>query len=184
MISAVKDYPISTLLDQDEKVVYVIPPYQREYTWKQQHWETLFDDLIENNAGYYLGTIICINQTEDANAPRQELDLIDGQQRMTTLSLVYAALYKALGGRLAEENELDEDDQLELKTLRLRLTLKRDKQQARMVPQLHASNQEDYFSVLRDELGLKLLGQKPRRAGNRRIYKAYRYFYDRVTQVE
>ena len=177
MISAVKDYPVSTILDQDEKIVYIVPPYQREYTWKKHQWEALFNDLLENKPGYYLGTIICINQTRDTSAPKQELDLIDGQQRMTTLSLLYASIYQVLRHR---RDELTDDQQEELPGLRTRLALKKDKTQPRLAPQLQTHNQEDYFSVLRDELGLPVEGDKPKNAGNRRIYRAYKYFLDRV----
>ena len=42
------------------------PKYQREYTWGEEQWENLFDDLVENDTGYFLGSIICINQSVDS----------------------------------------------------------------------------------------------------------------------
>ena len=93
MIKSVNNYPVSQLFDIEANVVYVIPRYQREYTWGKNQWENLFDDLRENESGYFLGSIICINQSIDALS-EQNLELVDGQQRLTTLSLLFAAVYK------------------------------------------------------------------------------------------
>ena len=82
MIKSVNSYPISQLFDIDSNVVYHVPKYQREYTWTKREWENLFDDILDNDPGYYLGSIICINQSGDALSV-QELELVDGQQRLT-----------------------------------------------------------------------------------------------------
>ena len=80
-------------------VIFEIPKYQREYTWGSREWEALFDDLTENDDGYFLGSIICINSATDTiNAPKFEV--VDGQQRLTTLSLFLAALYTTLNSTL------------------------------------------------------------------------------------
>ena len=55
MIKSVHDYPISSLLNGDNNLVYHIPRYQREYSWGKSHWENLFDDLLDNDTGYFLG---------------------------------------------------------------------------------------------------------------------------------
>lgn len=68
MIKSVNNYPVSQLFDIEAGVVYAIPRYQREYTWKMDQWESLFDDIEENDPGYFLGSIICINQTTDTLA--------------------------------------------------------------------------------------------------------------------
>lgn len=66
-------YPISTILSVKSKPIYEIPKYQREYIWGAKQWEELFNDLMENDAGYFLGSIICINTTQDTlNNPKLE----------------------------------------------------------------------------------------------------------------
>ena len=57
----VNKYPISQILDPESKTIYEIPKYQREYIWGIKQWEELFNDLMGNGAGYFLGSIICIN---------------------------------------------------------------------------------------------------------------------------
>src|SRR5690554_5681348 len=94
MIEKAENYPVSTLLSPDTNVAYAIPRYQREYTWGKTQWESLFDDLVENDEHYYLGSIICINPNSDPHKTHY-FELVDGQQRMTSLSILLAALYKS-----------------------------------------------------------------------------------------
>ena len=53
----VNKYPVSQVFDPESKVIFEIPKYQREYTWGSREWEALFDDLVENDDGYFLGSI-------------------------------------------------------------------------------------------------------------------------------
>ena len=92
---SVNKYPVSQILDTESKAVYEIPKYQREYTWGVKQWEALFDDLMEHDEGYFLGSIICINTTVDA-LNSLKFEVVDGQQRITTLSIFLAALYSYL----------------------------------------------------------------------------------------
>ena len=73
---------------------FVIPVYQRNYDWSKEHCKRLFDDILEiqikgyNN--HFLGTIVSIY---DEQSDKREYLIIDGQQRITTLSLLLLALY-------------------------------------------------------------------------------------------
>ena len=53
-------YPISQLLDPETKHVYEVPKYQREYVWYIKEWEAFFDDLYENENGYYLASVFIL----------------------------------------------------------------------------------------------------------------------------
>lgn len=174
MISDVKNFPISTLFDIESKVVYSIPRYQREYTWSRFNWEALFDDVIESDGSYFLGSIICINQSTDAYEV-QELELVDGQQRLTTISLLFLALYACLKDH---EADLDDEQKVELINLKNRLMVKKT-ERLRVNPQHQNSNNED-FRNLYAELGLLKRLPKPRNAGNRRIHKCFWYFKERL----
>lgn len=175
MIKSVNNYPISQIFDTDTNLVYAIPRYQREYTWGKDQWEALFDDVQENNPGYFLGSIICINQANDALAV-QQLEVVDGQQRLTTLSLLFAALYQSLK---QHEKDLDDDRRAELVNLKRKLVLKKGDDQLRVIPQIQNNNQNDYRAVLSE---VQAIGScdAPAYAGNRRIYRAFRYFQDRI----
>lgn len=177
MIQDAKNRPLSELLDVESKVVYKVPKYQREYTWTNTHWEALFDDLLENDEGYFLGSLICINKSTDALAV-QELEIVDGQQRLTTLSLMLAAIHKSLKTR---SDSLDDDLRVDLANLRRRLVL-RETETIRVHPQIQSNNLDDYRAVL-FEAGVIARQDAPKYAGNRRIFKAYRYFQNRVNAL-
>jgi hypothetical protein len=178
VIKSVSDYPVSQLLDIEASVVYSIPRYQREYTWNKSQWETLFDDMQENNPGYFLGSIICINQTTDTLAV-QCLEVVDGQQRLTTLSLLFSALYRSLK---LHEKDLDDDQRVELINLKRKLVLKKGDDQLRVIPQIQNNNQNDYRAVLSD-VGVISPFNTPAYAGNRKIVRAFRYFQTRIEDM-
>lgn len=178
MIKSVNNYPVSQLFDIEAGVVYAIPRYQREYTWKKEQWESLFDDVQENDPGYFLGSIICINQTSDTLAV-QRLEVVDGQQRLTTLSLLFAALYQSLK---SHEKDLDEDQRAELTNLKRKLVLKKGDDQLRVIPQIQNNNQNDYRAVMSD-VGVISQCDAPAYAGNRKVYRAFRYFQSRIEEM-
>jgi len=66
-----------------------IPDYQRPYKWTEKNVKQLLDDIRLNkeSADYRLGTIVVHQEDERSN-----LDIVDGQQRMLTLSLIYLAI--------------------------------------------------------------------------------------------
>lgn len=174
MIKSVYNYPVSTLLDIESGVIYAIPRYQREYTWSRAQWDALFDDLLDNEANYFLGSIICINQSQDALSV-QSLELVDGQQRMTTLSLLLAAIYQSYSALPG----LGMDQQIELHNLKHKLVLKKKPDQPRLIPQVQNHNQQDYFAVL-GQIGVLNDVDTVANAGNRRVFKAFRHFLSRV----
>ena len=178
MIKSVNNYPVSQLFDIEAGVVYVIPRYQREYTWGKNQWENLFDDVLENNPGYFLGSIICINQSTDVLSV-QRLELVDGQQRLTTLSLLFAAIYHAFK---THENKLDDEQRVEMFNLKRKLVLKKGDDQIRVIPQIQNNNQNDYKAILA-ETGIIGTCDVPAYAGNRKIFRAYRYFQGRIEEM-
>jgi len=174
MIKSVYNYPVSTLLDIESGVVYAIPRYQREYTWSRAQWDALFEDLLDNELHYFLGSIICINQSHDALTV-QSLELVDGQQRMTTLSLLLAAIYQSY----RTLPNLGMEQQIELYNLKHKLVLKKKPGQPRLIPQVQNNNQQDYFAVL-GQTGILDDVDTVSNAGNRRVLKALRHFISRI----
>ena len=174
----VNKYPVSQVFDPDSKVVFEIPKYQREYTWGSREWEALFDDLIENDDGYFLGSIICINTATDSiNGPKFEV--VDGQQRLTTLSLFLSALYTTLNNN---KSMLDEDQQADILQLKRKIVLKKTQSDIRVVPQVQGNNRDDYLGLLA-KIGIIPKCTMPNFAGLRRIVKAYNYFLKRITAI-
>ncbi|GAA7458012.1 DUF262 and DUF1524 domain-containing protein [Helicobacter pylori] len=73
---------------------FVIPIYQRLYSWKKEQCEQLWDDIIKIGGndkanGHFIGSILYVL---DGNTPSSPLLIIDGQQRLTTITLLFIAL--------------------------------------------------------------------------------------------
>lgn len=168
---------VSDVLNHENMAVFEIPKYQREYTWGTKEWEALFDDLKENDDGYFLGSIIYINSSTDGiNAPKYEI--VDGQQRLITLSLFLAALYTTLN---SYKELLDEEQRSCIWPLKYKLALK-NTSTIRVIPQIQGNNREDFIGLLSD---IEVIPKRsmPKNAGNRRIMKAYNYFKKRINAV-
>ena len=95
------EYALSKIFSSDFE--FVIPSYQRPYAWTIDQTSELLDDLLtfgemDSEEGYFLGSIVLIKAEDVALA-----EVIDGQQRLTTLTILLAAAACAHGG----ENEND-----------------------------------------------------------------------------
>ncbi|MHC1775712.1 MAG: DUF262 domain-containing protein [Lentimicrobium sp.] len=74
---------------------FEIPKYQRGFAWELQNIRDLFDDVIESiesNSNHYIGTIVLSKSTKDD----ESFYVVDGQQRITTVSLIMNALINLL----------------------------------------------------------------------------------------
>ncbi|MGW0157812.1 DUF262 domain-containing protein [Mycobacterium sp. NPDC003323] len=179
MIKSVANDPVHKLLSNQDTVVYEIPKYQREYAWTRQQWDELFNDLLEEDdaaSGHFLGTIICINRTSNATK-ENVLELVDGQQRLTTLSILMAAIYAFLTRHI---DQLDEDQRIDTSNLRRQLILK-DPVRPRVRPQVQNNNNADYLNVLKTA-GIDIKAPIVKFLGNRRIMKAYSHFSGLIEQ--
>ncbi|MDD5473756.1 MAG: DUF262 domain-containing HNH endonuclease family protein [Candidatus Methanoperedens sp.] len=177
MIQSAYQHPISNIFGIDT-VKYVIPRFQREYVWRREHWENLFNDLLDNEKGYFLGTVISIPKIISQVLGNTEHEIIDGQQRLITISLLYAAIYE----RYAKETRTDDDFIAQRTNLKYKLIQKHTNE---LKLQLSEQNQNliDYISVL-NEIKILNNANKPSNLGNRKIYRAYQYFKKRISDYE
>ena len=77
---------------------FVIPIYQRNYDWKKNHCEQLINDILEagrNEKIHFIGSIVYVHDGVYSSGIK-ELVVIDGQQRITTITLLCIALYHFL----------------------------------------------------------------------------------------
>lgn len=180
MIKTVGQTTIADIFSINSDRVYRIPKYQREYTWGVNEWNALFNDVTENDFGYFLGSYICVN---GGSLSGTILEVIDGQQRFTSITLLLTALYEKLA---SHRSDLDDDDLTDLANLKNELANKKQKFTAnggknteftqRLVLQKQNLNDEDYAFILSDVGIITFKKNKPANFGNRRIAKAYRHF--------
>lgn len=194
------DVQLATILQTQGNIEhYHVPKYQREYTWGRNEWEQLLNDIEENEIGYFMGSIICIDDNSElAPGVSRIFELVDGQQRLTTISILMLAIYKAY--LAIDTAELDEDDEeyeeykLTLSNIRKQLVHKKSsiaKSETgyfkekdkycflRIQPSTQRSNYNDYLHILA-ELGLIKGNCNSKFCGIRRLCKAYTYFYENI----
>lgn len=174
MIQNVNKYHVYEIFSSDGNFYYSIPKYQREYTWSYREWEALYDDISENNDGYFIGSIICIPLGDAINP---YLEVIDGQQRLTTISLFLTAIYTRLKER---KSELSEDDEDILPSMRKSLKSKNSPNEMKLVPQVQNYNKDD-FDFLMTAIGLRTAtAPKHPYYAMRKIARCYNYFLNSI----
>lgn len=156
------------------RVQYRVPLFQRQYAWQKEQRQQLWSDIVdlydERMAGtggqHFMGSIVTAPEQLGPNRPSTHT-LIDGQQRMTTLTVLLAALRDHVA-------ETDEANAQRLDGLYLR----------NQYPQ----EPSDEFKVLptqrdRDELAALIHGQ-PDTQSSEGLRQTYRYFRDRLRREE
>jgi len=81
------------------ETTFAIPVYQRNYDWTQTQCRQLFNDILqaglnEDLPAHFVGSIVYVHDGVYSASGLTELTIIDGQQRLTTITLIYVALYR------------------------------------------------------------------------------------------
>ena len=93
---------------------YEIPVYQRAYAWDKKNWDMFLEDIVEQLNGdnnYFYGNILIETIKKDRN-----YEIIDGQQRLTTLTIFMRALLNVLNQRHDDEilKDFDFDEKVKI----------------------------------------------------------------------
>jgi len=105
--AATADPKFVSLDDLFTKRLFHIPPYQRFYSWESKQRKALFDDIntsYEGNAVHFMSTVV-VTHTDTktiATIQHNRVAIVDGQQRIVTLAILYKALSKKLEGTSGE----------------------------------------------------------------------------------
>ncbi|MBI1242414.1 MAG: DUF262 domain-containing protein [Nostoc sp. RI_552] len=163
----VKKQPIYQFLEGRNKS-FVIPVYQRDYAWKVNNCKKLWEDIIDlqdsGKRSHFLGALVNIYNHQD------EWMVIDGQQRLTTISLLLLALanyLKDTQNKTSSEADLQEDI-LNDYLINKRCTDK--SQRIRLKPN---TKDKSYFQSLFDNLHIK--------KSDSNIIQNYLFFYDKIS---
>jgi uncharacterized protein with ParB-like and HNH nuclease domain len=89
----VKERTIENLIGRRNKNVFIVPPFQRRYAWKQANFERLLEDIknIMDGTGkrHFMGTLVF-----KPDSCHRHLTIIDGQQRLATFTIILTVLRK------------------------------------------------------------------------------------------
>lgn len=91
---------------EGSKKRFIIPVYQRNYDWKTENCKQLYDDLIKviknKRRSHFFGSLVSVYEPSGRNT---EFLVIDGQQRLTTVSLLFLAMYNLIDGAMIVPND-------------------------------------------------------------------------------
>jgi uncharacterized protein with ParB-like and HNH nuclease domain len=81
------------------ETAFSIPVYQRNYDWTRVQCQQLFNDILavgdnDSLSGHFIGSIVYVHDDVYTVSGMRDLTIIDGQQRLTTLTLIFIALYR------------------------------------------------------------------------------------------
>ena len=151
---------------------FTIPVYQRNYDWKMEHCKQLYDDLVkiirQNRKSHFFGSIVSV---QSESGTMEEFLIIDGQQRLTTISLLLLAIYHLLSsGKMVSR-----DHQLTDKILKKYLIDEYEPEEKR-IKLKPIKNDQKAFGILFD--------QDEEYIPDSNLTINYRYFYDRIQHGE
>ncbi len=92
-----------TVFNSEKRLI--IPFFQRKYVWKEANWCELFDNFFVKDKPSFLGSILV--QRNDIIAGNSKLDVIDGQQRLTTISILIMSIYDSIKDKNKENAKND-----------------------------------------------------------------------------
>lgn len=90
--------PLRFLCDEQ---ILEIPFFQRAYVWNDDNWKDLLEDLLRTSGSHFLGSII-LKRAKSITGTADKAIIIDGQQRLTTLSILIKALYDSIDNKRAK----------------------------------------------------------------------------------
>lgn len=162
--------------------IYRVPPFQRDYSWKEENWEDLWQDiqtLYENpDSSHYMGAIVL----QGSQRSDTDFTIIDGQQRLVTISILAIAIIEKIQTLIdrGEEAEANRERQRLLKSGYLsNKDLGSLKESSKLI--LNENNNDFYQS--------RLINCRPPRnprslaKSNRLLWKAFQYFSDSLQKL-
>ncbi len=158
---------------------YQVPKFQRDYSWGKEDWEDLWNDIeeIPNDKTHYLGYIVLqpISQEDEAYW------VIDGQQRLTTLSILALAV-TALFETWSKENIDAADNKIRFEKITERYLGNFSTSKLSISPKITLNrNNDDYYRswLLKLRQPPTLAKLKP---SQKLLQKAFNYFFDKLKE--
>lgn len=161
--------------------IYRVPPYQRDYSWEEEHWEDLWNDILDlrnrDDERHYMGALVVEGKSD------REFLIIDGQQRLATLSVLSLAVIAKL--QEIAQSGTDPTANLE-RAAGLRSRFIGEKDPASLVESsklfLNETDNpfyQDYLVQIRAPLNPRGLARS-----NRLLWECFEYFKKRLGDIE
>jgi len=162
---------------------YHVPQFQRDYCWKGENWEDLWRDIVSlhenHDTGHYMGAIVLQSSSQSP----KEFQVIDGQQRLATLSIIVIATIKRIRDLANEESE-SEKNQERQDILKRKFLGDKDARSLtwRSKLRLNESNDKFYRANMinfRPPKNIRSLSKS-----NQLLWKSFKYFDERLQELQ
>lgn len=162
--------------------IYRVPPFQRDYSWTEENWEDLWQDILmlHNNlsVSHYMGAIVL----QSSATADKEFTVIDGQQRLATLSIIAVAVIEKIR-LLVEQNVQPEANRERQEILKRTYLGDRDPRSLRYSSKLFLNeNNDDFYQSnlvnLRRPLNIRSLSKS-----NQLLWQAFDYFSQEIEKM-
>ena len=158
---------------------YKVPMFQRDYSWEKDDWEDLWNDIeeIPNDKTHYLGYIVL----QPIEGDNESYWVIDGQQRLTTLSILAIAVTALFD--TWSKNDIDTDDnKVRFEKVTERYLGNFSTSKLSISPKIALNrNNDDYYQsyLLKLRQPQSLVRLKP---SQKLLQKAFNYFFEQLQQ--
>ena len=155
---------------------YKVPTFQRDYSWKEENWDELWEDIEavkEHNQPHYMGAIVLQSLGSDTYT------IIDGQQRLATLSILALAVIQRLQD-LVDNGKEPEQNQERKDLIGKRYVRAKDEASLHYYSKLFLNENNNSFyqtSLVNLQKPINLHRQKD---SNKLLWRAFEYFYQKV----
>lgn len=170
-----------------ERMRLEIPFFQRRYVWNEDNWEELIENLKDDKQSHFLGSII-LKKQYTASSDAERCSVIDGQQRLTTLSILVRACYDSLP---LSNFSPSIQSQVETQLTSILFYKERMLSDEKEVKIMHSMlDSPDYKRVINGELKDKLdeiileSESKGKKSASSNIVQCYKYFMNSLTNDE
>jgi len=163
--------------------IYRVPPFQRDYSWSEENWEDLWQDIkalhINPDSSHYMGALVL----QSSGNSDKEFTIIDGQQRLATLSIVAIAVIEKIQQLIVREEEAEANKERQ-EILRRTYLSDKDPRSLRYSSKLLLSetNNDFYQSNLinlRKPLNIRSLAKS-----NQLLWQAFQYFSNHLEELQ
>jgi uncharacterized protein with ParB-like and HNH nuclease domain len=164
--------------------IYKVPPFQRDYSWQKENWEDLWQDILalhtDSNASHYMGALVLQNSRESDKV----FTIIDGQQRLATLSIVAIAVIEKIRQLVLKEVD-PESNQARQEILKRTYLGDKDPRSLRYSSKLFLNEINDDFyqsnliNNLRPPRNIRTL-----KRSNQLLWQSFEYFSGQLEQLQ
>lgn len=163
--------------------IYRVPLFQRDYSWKKEHWEDLWQDILslhQNPASsHYMGALVL----QGTSSSDKEFQIIDGQQRLATLSILAIAIINKIHKLVGPDNDNDPNKDRQEILKRTYLSDKDPRSLRYSSKLLLNENNDDFYQSnlinLRKPINIRTLSKS-----NQLLWQAFEYFSGQLEQLQ